>query len=159
MSPGPACQAVWSTDAVFVGHVERVSTTDASGFASRTVRIQVLEVFRGEVPARVEVRTGAGGSDCGYSFAEGSTYLVYASRATDGRLSHGHLPADPQSRRGRCAGGSVPPARDGDLAREFVVHSRRSAAGHPEAYGVGDTYAMASPQGTVYLHAGMALIA
>jgi hypothetical protein len=47
----------------------------------------VVEEFHGEVSAEVDVHTGSGGSDCGYGFVEGSTYLVYASGATDGRLS------------------------------------------------------------------------
>jgi len=44
-------------------------------------------VWRGEVTGVVEVSTGAGGGDCGYSFRRGHQYVIYAHKSPQGTLS------------------------------------------------------------------------
>ena len=48
--------------------------------ASRLVRFRVDQSWREEVPREVQVRTGSGGGDCGYTFIKGVRYLVFARR-------------------------------------------------------------------------------
>ena len=98
MSPKrPACEVYWQTAAIFVGRVvtiqaeEAPSNTGANDLTStvssqqdmaRVVIMEVLEDWQGvDGEKRVEVRTGAGGGDCGFDFEDGETYVVYANRA------------------------------------------------------------------------------
>jgi hypothetical protein len=51
----------------------------------------VFEVTEGYIgmdgrPKQVEIRTGMGGTDCGYPFKPGLSYLVYAREDKDGLL-------------------------------------------------------------------------
>jgi len=87
-SPKP-CEAFWETDAVFTGtvkslsviSVERGDRTFTYGTQQLVVRLQIADIFRGElVGSEVEVITGMGGGDCGYDFKRGKQYLVYASK-------------------------------------------------------------------------------
>lgn len=91
----PICQSYWSADAVFAGTVigiEEIKEQEKSdgrsfSFSQLLVRLDVSEVFRGPQAAQLEVVTGRGGGDCGYSFSKGVAYIVYAHRASiDGRL-------------------------------------------------------------------------
>jgi hypothetical protein len=79
----PLCQTFWRTHAVFAGEVLNISdTANPSGEQFppyRRVRFRVLQAWRGSVSNIVEVTTGAGGGDCGYSFQQGVRYLVFAS--------------------------------------------------------------------------------
>lgn len=84
MGPGPACQAAWAVDAVFVGQVTSLDTVGES----RIARMQVLESFRGTVPPVADVHTAKDGGMCGFNFVVGQTYVIYA-RASDGRLTTG----------------------------------------------------------------------
>lgn len=88
----PICQSFWTTDAVFSGDVLEVSpipNPDGEGFQPhRRVRFRVLEGWRGRAGATVELTTGAGGGDCGYTFEKGVSYLVFAS-ARAGALTTG----------------------------------------------------------------------
>lgn len=78
----PACQALWDPGAVFAGKVVVIEQNAGGGlFAARRVRFQVVEAFRGVTTSEIDVYTGAGGGDCGYSFIVGSSYLVYSSQA------------------------------------------------------------------------------
>jgi hypothetical protein len=77
----PICQTFWEADAVFAGEVLSIDPVPDGadpGFSRKRVRFQVQEVWRGGVEGVVEIRTGAGGGDCGYRFERGGTYLVYA---------------------------------------------------------------------------------
>jgi hypothetical protein len=91
----PICSTFWNTSAVFSGTVVevediRVPAERGSGYyLKKRVHISVKESFRGGVSGIVQVATGGGGGDCGYSFEEGGTYLVYASKNDDGQLSTG----------------------------------------------------------------------
>lgn len=98
MSPKrPACEVWWQTSVIFVGRVTRIRTVtdeaeDGAERTSRIVTMRVGERLRGleRRDRDVEVRTGAGGSDCGFDFRAGETYLVYAGEsALTGRLETG----------------------------------------------------------------------
>ena len=72
----PICQAFWTAPIVFSGEVldvERLSATDLR----QRVRFRVEQTWRGETTIEMNVMTGMGGGDCGYSFAIGGRYLVY----------------------------------------------------------------------------------
>lgn len=47
---------------------------------------QVKRVYKGRLGAKVQVRTGMGGGDCGEQYAVGLDYLVYAFEASTGEL-------------------------------------------------------------------------
>ncbi len=84
----PLCQSFWQADAVFSGEVLSFENIDPKQVLSRRVaRVRVDRVWRGQVQGTIEVTTGAGGGDCGYSFRRGSTYLVYAYKTQDGKLT------------------------------------------------------------------------
>lgn len=57
----------------------------------RTVRMQVNQVLNGVAPGQtqIDIVTGMGGGDCGYSFQNGVEYVVYAYQNSDGRLQTG----------------------------------------------------------------------
>lgn len=78
------CQEYWRTDVVFTGMVvgsAKITISEGdSKFEQRLVRFEISQTFRGEQAAKAEIVTGWGGGDCGYSFKDGETYLVYASR-------------------------------------------------------------------------------
>jgi hypothetical protein len=86
IGPTVACQQTWMSDAVFVGRVVRViDLGNRSEFlSSRRVMLEVLERFRfaddslGAAPT-IDVLTGRGGGDCGITFEQRETYLVFAS--------------------------------------------------------------------------------
>ena len=85
----PLCESFWNSDAVFEGEVQEIETPARKQrldpFAGRRVRFTVDRVWHGEVAGSVDVMTGSGGGDCGYSFRKGRKYLVYASER-EGRL-------------------------------------------------------------------------
>jgi hypothetical protein len=84
----PLCQSFWQADAVFAGEVVAFEKIDPKQFFSRRVaRVRVERVWRGEVAGVVEVSTGAGGGDCGYSFRNGQQYVIYAYKGPQGTLS------------------------------------------------------------------------
>jgi hypothetical protein len=97
-SGGPPCQAAWNASVVFVGTVVELShdTTQPdsrgnvriNGFLGTHAIFEVAEGFIGIQGPRkqVEVRTGMGGGDCGYTFQRGEKYVVYARENTDGTL-------------------------------------------------------------------------
>ena len=78
----PCDDAIWRADAVFVGRVESIVPEGTE----RRVELEGVEVFRGPQASRMTIATGYSGGDCGYPFRVGESYLVYASRASDGRL-------------------------------------------------------------------------
>jgi hypothetical protein len=115
IGPLPACQAVWQAEAVFIGYVtaiepvQRTIPPDLTQptpdiFDALRVRMNVIETFRGSLPATIDLYTGAGGGDCGYAFRLEHAYVVYASQAGDGRL-----------RTGICSNTRLLEAAEGDL--------------------------------------------
>ena len=91
-SPGPACRAAWSVDAVFSGTVQSITEgevqLDASGSPWRVavVRLQVMQMFVGAPQRSVEIAINPL-SSCSFGFTVGGQYLVYANRSKDGRLT------------------------------------------------------------------------
>jgi hypothetical protein len=60
--------------AVFAGEVRSVKTEGHN----LIVEIKVEKVWKGAITRTVVVQTANSGAACGYSFAEGKKYLVYA---------------------------------------------------------------------------------
>jgi hypothetical protein len=122
MGSGAPCQAFFDVSAVFAGTVQ--SITDRTGpsvfFRERRVRLVVAEAFRGVASQEVDVDTGNGGGDCGYSFKVGESYLVYAQLAKDGQTLTTSI----------CT--RTRPARDAQDDLAFA----RAVAGAPAAGGV-----------------------
>jgi hypothetical protein len=106
-SPISICRATWTNTDTFVGNVTNFDATavfvgqvtaieDApnppglivNGSDRRRVHLRVGERFIGLQPteSEVDVYTGLGGGDCGYPFAIGETYFVFAYKLQDGRL-------------------------------------------------------------------------
>jgi hypothetical protein len=84
----PLCQSFWQAHAVFAGEVLSFEKSDPKQFFSRRIaRVRVDRVWRGEVTGVVEVSTGAGGGDCGYSFRRGEQYVIYAHQGPMKTLS------------------------------------------------------------------------
>jgi 5-hydroxyisourate hydrolase-like protein (transthyretin family) len=63
-----------------VGSAKITITEGDYKFDHRLVRFEVAQTFRGELTVKAEIVTGWGGGNYGYSFNDGETYLVYASR-------------------------------------------------------------------------------
>lgn len=79
--PGRPCAAYADTHLIFSGRVTDISTVKLEGdYEQRLVRFELIELFKGTVKGALEVVTGRGGGDCGYSFRRGGEYLVYAHR-------------------------------------------------------------------------------
>jgi hypothetical protein len=92
-SNGPPCESFFRVDAVFVGTVRTISEIEgapAFPYRRRVVGFSIERAFRGVQGAAVNIDTGMGGGDCGYSFKAGGQYLVYAYRTAEGsRLGTG----------------------------------------------------------------------
>jgi len=110
----PPCQAAWTATAVFTGTVLDIAEPappqpqtggskpirqplfyDSSRtpllWPKRIVRMQIAEVLTGVDPRQqqIEIVTGMGGGDCGYSFHSGVDYIIYAYKNSEGRLETG----------------------------------------------------------------------
>jgi hypothetical protein len=81
---GPPCKAFKATPNVFTGRVTKISTIhvklqEGESYQQNLVVLQIERNYRGQDgKSTVEVVTGEGGGDCGFSFEEGKRYLVYA---------------------------------------------------------------------------------
>ena len=84
LEPGPCGQSWRSGEVIFLGTVRAKVPVDAAaagGYARQfAFHFRVSENFRGPAIANQEIviYTGSGGGDCGYPFAVGTSYLVYA---------------------------------------------------------------------------------
>ncbi|MGH2523183.1 MAG: hypothetical protein ACRDH2_11825 [Anaerolineales bacterium] len=99
--PAFACSCVWPPPdppaafaqytAVFSGQVTGIADTGSIPFLSqlrqwlglhlpygRSVVFRVIDSWKGVATRTVGIRTGYGDADCGYAFAIGAQYLVYA---------------------------------------------------------------------------------
>jgi hypothetical protein len=81
--------ALARADAVFTGRVVSIQEV-ALPQADRTnrwvrmkVTINVSKIWKGSLPARVEVYTGLSTNECAYPFVRGSNYLIYADRIVE----------------------------------------------------------------------------
>jgi hypothetical protein len=98
MASGPACQAFWSTDAVFDAMVVSVEPLPRDGAARVSVppadylvSLDVRQAWKGVNPGPLEVVTSGSEASCGFEFKVGRRYLVFArSQADVGRLSVSH---------------------------------------------------------------------
>lgn len=84
--PPPPEEARAQSGAVFAGEVvDLTEPADPSGTA--VARVAVRDVWKGEVPEVVTVRTPVSSATCGYPFEVGRTDLVYADVDDDGHLN------------------------------------------------------------------------
>ncbi|HYE72736.1 MAG TPA: hypothetical protein VEF04_05370, partial [Blastocatellia bacterium] len=98
--PQPPCEAYWQAAAVFVGQVTAIKAKQGERDWGRVqVSFTVQEALRGVTGEQIEIFTGMGGGDCGYSFQRGGLYLVYAHR----NEATGHLSTSICSRTRRFA--------------------------------------------------------
>ena len=74
--PPPPKKALAGATAVFEGKV--ASIEEDPGQHRSTATLEVSRVWKGAVTATVKVKTQGAGSMCGFSFAVGESYLVYA---------------------------------------------------------------------------------
>lgn len=79
MKTSPA-EGLSASYAVFTGKVTGVETNEDTKFGGLTIHLEVNKVWKGDVGEEVDVHTAANSAACGYSFAKGKTYLVYATR-------------------------------------------------------------------------------
>jgi hypothetical protein len=87
----PLCQSFWQADAVFSGEIVSFEKTDRQQLLSpRIAQVRVDRVWRGKMSGTVEVRTGSGHADCGYTFRQGRQYVIYAHRDNAGALTTNH---------------------------------------------------------------------
>jgi hypothetical protein len=93
--PATAADALQSADAVFTGRAISVRDTIVLGdslvpeWPRRVATLLADGAWKGVEAQTVTVTTGMGGGDCGFPFAQGETYLVYAHRG--GRDGSGPL--------------------------------------------------------------------
>lgn len=89
-SKGPA-EELQSAAAVFSGKVVKVRKhrQGADIFARVEAVLRVERAWKGAEEATVSVFTSSHSAACGYGFREGRTYLVYAHKNAEGRLSTG----------------------------------------------------------------------
>lgn len=86
MEPGAPCEAYGTAAAVFVGTAIRAGEAEPSKDERElyrtgvVVKFSVEQSYLGVDGTEVEVFTGRGGGDCGYTFKVGERYLVYAYR-------------------------------------------------------------------------------
>lgn len=77
--PSPPVTELEGSDAVFAGRVARVRGAGLfSGESTIVATVQVDEVWKGPVRARLAVTTESDGAACGYPFERGQKVLVYA---------------------------------------------------------------------------------
>lgn len=77
------CENARSADAIFIGKAIAVPERQPSAqvFSSEVTTFEVSAVFRGNVPARLDVLSAG---ECGYEFHAGGEYLVFARQHRDG---------------------------------------------------------------------------
>ncbi len=86
--PPPPEEERQRADAVFAGEVtDLVEEGDGPPGPWIDARIEVSEVWEGEIAETVQVRTHAHGATCGYGFESGRTELIYAVEDADGQLT------------------------------------------------------------------------
>jgi hypothetical protein len=123
------CAAYQAAEVVFAGKVTGISEEKGNDSGPhRVVHFEVLEGFVGVTRGTVDVRTGMGGGDCGYGFASGESYIVYAGWAKEGELwvsVCGATKSLAQAHKDLAYARQV--ARGGDRARLFgrVIRSAR----------------------------------
>lgn len=70
------------SDAVFSARIVALRNENEGG-RSVTYAIEVIRVWKGDVPRTTIVSTGSNSAMCGYAFSVGETYLIYAGGGND----------------------------------------------------------------------------
>ena len=81
--PPPPKQSLDNASAVFSGKVTKTEKTDFQLKAT----IQVENVWKGDVTETTVVTTCSNGACCGFGFAEGESYLIYAFKPANADFS------------------------------------------------------------------------
>ncbi len=78
--PGTIAEEVERADAVFLGTVIAVDHSDYKAYVFPDVEVTftVQEYWKGVFSEPLVLHTGQGGGDCGFTFEEGKSYLIYA---------------------------------------------------------------------------------
>lgn len=84
--PGDAATAARLSSVVFAGRVLGWRTVSGRFGAERAVIFAVEQVWKGKPVRRLEVRTAASTSACGFPFERNHTYFVYAVADERGQL-------------------------------------------------------------------------
>jgi len=93
----PIAQALAQAEAAFVGTVNAIGLDPEK--EKHVVTFTVNRVFKGSVPVQVQVVTPLSEGACGYSFAAGTTDLVFTRNIQGSRLTHlcsGNIPGHPK---------------------------------------------------------------
>jgi hypothetical protein len=119
-----ACELYKKADVAFVGRVTEMPPNRAGGH----VRFQLTQALKGVAGPQVSVLNAESGVGCGYQFAEGQEYVVFAARNANGEIEAG-----------RCSSAiwmvRVPDFADAEFRLEaaeavaFVASLRTPAAG------------------------------
>jgi len=109
------CVSYWAAGPVFVGRVEAIRRVGTS----RVATFAVLEGFAGVRESTIEVTTGPVGQRCGFSFAVGKEYMVYADRS-----------GGPGLATSRCSGTRAVEDAGSDLAYAREVRLGTAPAGY-----------------------------
>ena len=78
--------AIKESAAVFSGRVIEVERNDETPFGGLKATFEVVEIWKGIEEPLVSAVTASNSAACGYPFAKGEEYLVYAYRDRDGTL-------------------------------------------------------------------------
>lgn len=73
-------EGLTSSHAVFTGEVTDIEKNTATRFGGLEVTLRVKRMWKGEPAEEIQVHTAGSSAACGYAFAKGVTYLVYAVR-------------------------------------------------------------------------------
>ena len=88
--PPPFAEAVERSDAIFLGEVLAIESTETGDSAAPIWAVfRVDRSWKGDPPQTTRVMTAASSVSCGFRFVPGTRYLVYAFRGGTG------LPEDP----------------------------------------------------------------
>ena len=117
--PPPANEALAMSAAVFEGRVISITPSASSAIFGPLLRveIEVLRVWKGKVGRTAIVQTSNSGAACGFFFAAGVSYLVYALDQEQGlqtTLCSRTQPSDQAAADLAALGPGQPPATDVD---------------------------------------------
>jgi hypothetical protein len=76
-----------SSNAVFSGRVLEITKQPQNFYVS--VRLLVVDSWKGNLSKEITITTGLGNGDCGYPFEVGESYLIYANGSDENKLSTG----------------------------------------------------------------------
>ena len=71
-------EGLTSSHAVFTGEVTTIKPNEATRFGGLEITLRMKRLWKGEPKEVIKVHTAGTSAACGYTFAKGETYLVYA---------------------------------------------------------------------------------